>query len=64
MASAILQGGEPAVATYSTAMAQAIAAGGDQAQGLAVATATVFCEGGAEAEAYAEVGWWEGRGAQ
>ncbi len=54
MASAIQQGGKDATQAYSAAFAQAAAAGGDQAKGLAQATAVVFCEGGASAEAYAE----------
>eukprot|EP00882_Tetradesmus_deserticola_P014244 GHRQ01015142.1.p1 GENE.GHRQ01015142.1~~GHRQ01015142.1.p1 ORF type:complete len:135 (+),score=29.30 GHRQ01015142.1:1578-1982(+) len=35
-------------------MARAVAAGGDEAAGLAVATAVVYCEGGASAEAFSQ----------
>lgn len=54
VAQAISQGGEDAKESYAAAFASAAAAGGDQAAGLAQATAVVFCEGGASAEAYAE----------
>lgn len=39
---------------YSTAFSSAVAAGGDNAAGLTVATAEVMCVGGARAEAWAE----------
>lgn len=54
VASALQQGGGNARQVYSSAMARAVAAGGDEAAGLAVATAVVFCEGGASAEAFSE----------
>eukprot|EP00878_Enallax_costatus_P042258 GHUV01049459.1.p1 GENE.GHUV01049459.1~~GHUV01049459.1.p1 ORF type:complete len:244 (+),score=72.03 GHUV01049459.1:77-733(+) len=54
VASAIQQGGPLASQAYSAAFAEAIAAGGSQAAGLAVATAEVFCQGGASAAAWAE----------
>jgi hypothetical protein len=40
----------PGSISYAQSMATAIAAGGDQATGLAQATAAVICKGGAEAE--------------
>lgn len=54
VASALQQGGRDTRQAYSKAMARAVAAGGDEAAGLAVATAVVFCEGGASAEAFSE----------
>ena len=54
VASAIKQGGTDARDAYAQSFATAIAAGGAQKAGLAQATAAVLCQGGAEAEAYAE----------
>lgn len=50
IALALYVGSPDVLSTYSMAFAQAAAAGGDQAAGLAVATAFVFCKGGATAE--------------
>jgi hypothetical protein len=56
VAQALTQGGESTKKAYAAAFAKASAAGGDQAAGLAQAVAVVSCQGGARAEAFAQVG--------
>lgn len=60
VAEALTKGGDSAKQAYAAAFAKASAAGGDQAAGLAQAVAVVSCQGGARAEAFAQVGADEG----
>ena len=49
---AVATGGTNAQVTYGTAIAKAVAAGGDSQAAVAEATATAYCEGGSTAESW------------